>query len=118
MRRINSLISAIVTLIFVSPGIAHHGWSSYDEKNPIKIEGTIQKSSYKNPHGTIQLQSQEEKALEVILAPTTRMQARGLTEEMLKVGQRVTVEGYKKRSDPSELRAERITVENKTVELR
>jgi len=41
-----------------------------------------------------------------------------LPREMLKVGAEVTVVGYPHRSDPNEMRAERITVAGKTVELR
>ena len=40
------------------------------------------------------------------------------TEEMLKVGTTATVEGYRSTSDQQEMRAERITVAGKTVELR
>ncbi len=52
------------------------------------------------------------------LAPPFRMQNRGLTEEMIKVGTRCTVVGYPSKADPNEMRAERITVAGKTVELR
>jgi hypothetical protein len=37
---------------------------------------------------------------------------------MLTVGTTVTVVGYPNRTDPGEIRAERITVAGKTVELR
>jgi hypothetical protein len=37
---------------------------------------------------------------------------------MLAVGAQVSVEGYPSRSDPNEMRAERIIVNGKTVELR
>jgi hypothetical protein len=46
------------------------------------------------------------------------MDARGLSKEMLKVGATATVEGYPSRVKPDEMRAERITVAGKTVELR
>jgi hypothetical protein len=46
------------------------------------------------------------------------MQARGLTQEMLKPGTTVAVEGYPSTQKQHEMRAERITVSGKTVELR
>lgn len=46
------------------------------------------------------------------------MQARGLPEDSLKVGDRVTLVGYPHRDKTGELRAERIVVAGKTVELR
>jgi hypothetical protein len=53
-----------------------------------------------------------------VLAPPSRMQNRGLEKEMLKPGTAATIEGYPNRNKPEEIRAERITVGGKTVELR
>jgi len=53
-----------------------------------------------------------------VLAPPSRMDNRGLTKEMLKVGTTVTVVGYANRGKPEEMRAERITVGPTTTELR
>lgn len=95
---------------------AHHGWSGY-QTELLKVNGVIEQSSYANPHGSIQLKTPE-KTWQVVLAPTSRMANRGLTAEMLKTGVTVTVEGYQKTTDAKEMRAERITVDGKTVELR
>jgi hypothetical protein len=46
------------------------------------------------------------------------MQNRGLPESALKVGSEVTVVGYPNRDKPEEMRAERITIDGETVELR
>jgi hypothetical protein len=46
------------------------------------------------------------------------MDNRGLSRDMLKVGATVSVDGYANRNKPDEMRAERITVDGKTVELR
>jgi hypothetical protein len=46
------------------------------------------------------------------------MKHRGLDQAALKPGTTATVEGYPNRGKPGELRAERITVNGKTVELR
>lgn len=54
----------------------------------------------------------------MVLAPPSRMTNRGLTEDMLKVGTTASVEGYQSASDEKEMRAERISVAGKTVELR
>ena len=53
----------------------------------------------------------------VVLAPPSRMENRGLPRTMLTVGTQASVEGYPSRSDPTEMRAERITINGKTVEL-
>jgi hypothetical protein len=46
------------------------------------------------------------------------MGSRGLRPEALAEGTETTVEGYPHRTTPDELRAERITVGGRTVELR
>ena len=46
------------------------------------------------------------------------MENRGLTPESIAVGARVVVEVYIHRYKPNELRAERIVVNNKVIELR
>jgi len=95
---------------------AHHGWTGY-ETEISKLQGVIETSSYANPHGSIQLKT-DDKTWVVVLAPPSRMTARGLTADMLKEGTKVSVEGYQSKTDDKELRAERISVADKTVELR
>jgi hypothetical protein len=97
--------------------LAHHGWSEYDSAKLLKLTGKIAESGYEHPHGHIKLVTPG-KTWQAILAPPSRMEARGLSKEALKVGAQVTVEGYANRSKPEEMRAERITAGGKTVELR
>jgi len=52
------------------------------------------------------------------LAPVSRMQTRGLSQDMPKPNTPVVVEGYPSTRNTHEMRAERITVAGKTVELR
>jgi hypothetical protein len=96
---------------------AHHGWSEYDSTQTLNLTGTIKESGYEHPHGHVRLETPG-KAWMVVLAPPSRMQARGLPAEALKPGNKVTVIGYPNRNKPEELRAERITADGKTVELR
>jgi hypothetical protein len=55
---------------------------------------------------------------EATLAPLFRMQSRGITQDMLKPGTPVVVVGYPSTRIAHEMRAERITVAGKAVELR
>lgn len=113
-------IALAACLVVVGTAFAHHGWSNYDASKTLNLTGVIQESSYSNPHGTIRLrvEGEEGKTWLCILAPVSRMTDRGLTAEMLKVGETATVVGYPHREDTEEMRAERITVQGKTVELR
>jgi Family of unknown function (DUF6152) len=111
-------ILGLAALAFAAPlAIAHHGWSEYDQQTTLKLTGTIEEAGYEHPHGHIKLKTAD-KTWSAVLAPPSRMDARGLSKEMLKVGAMATVEGYASRVKPEEMRAERITVAGKTVELR
>ena len=116
MKRLQGFPAVALTLIAAS-AIAHHGWSSYDEETTLKLTGAIQSASYENPHAAVELKTQD-KTWRVILAPPSRMMNRGLSRKMLQVGATATVEGYPHKSNADELRAERITIGDKTVELR
>ena len=107
----------IALLAVPAAALAHHGWSEYDSSKPLKLTGKVLASGYEHPHGHIRFQAPG-KTWNVILAPPSRMENRGLTKAMLKPGATATVEGYANRDKPEEMRAERITVEGKTIELR
>jgi len=113
MKRL--LIGALLALpVAVS---AHHGWSEYDSSKVLKLTGKIVESGYEHPHGHIRFEAPG-KTWNVILAPPSRMENRGLPREWLKPGGTATVEGYPNRNKPDEMRAERIIINGKTVELR
>jgi len=96
---------------------AHHGWSEYNADKPLTLSGTIAESGYLQPHGYVHLKTAD-KTWMVVLAPPGRMENRGLPKENLAVGAQATVYGYPHRSNATELRAERITIKDKTTELR
>ena len=54
----------------------------------------------------------------VVLAPVARMEARGLTKDMIGPKKQVILEGYPRRDGTPEMRIERVTAGGRTVELR
>ena len=108
---------ALAAALAVLPVGAHHGWSEYDSTKPLTFTGKILESGYEHPHGHIRLETPGKTWL-VVLAPPSRMENRGLPPADLRKGNTVTVVGYANREKPEEMRAERITSEGKTVELR
>jgi hypothetical protein len=97
--------------------VAHHGWGSYDASKPITVAGAIVTSKYENPHAAITVRASD-KVWTVTLAPTFRMQNRGATADVVKVGKTVSAYGYASTAEKDEMRAERITVDGKTYEMR
>ena len=99
------------------PLLGHHGWSEYDSSQTLTLSGTIKDAGYEHPHGHIVLVTPG-KTWNAVLAPPSRMETRGLSVAALKPGVSATVVGYANRSKPEEMRAERITIDGKTIELR
>ena len=113
-----ALVTAGAALALAAlPAVAHHGWSTYDETKPMTVTGKIVESHYENPHAHIRIDAGGKRWL-AILAPVSRMEARGATADKVAVGRQVTLVGYASKEKADELRAERITVDGKTVELR
>src|SRR5438309_10615985 len=119
MRTRLSVLAAVALLAAgaAAPVFAHHGWSGYDANAALTLTGTIKESGYEHPHGHVRLEVPGKTWL-VVLAPPSRMERRGLPQTTLQVGATATVVGYPHRTNPEEMRAERITIDGKTVELR
>lgn len=96
---------------------AHHGWGSYDAKNPITVAGPIVTSKFENPHATVTVKAGDT-VWTVTLAPTFRMVNRGASADMVAVGKTISAYGYVSTVEKNEMRAERITVDGKTIEMR
>ena len=112
-----TLATLAMGFAFPAAVFAHHGWGSYDAANPITVQGQIETLKYENPHASITVKAVD-KVWVVTLAPTSRMQTRGAPPEFVAVGKTVSAYGYPSTVEKDEMRAERITIEGKTVELR
>jgi hypothetical protein len=111
------MISAALAMALPAAAYAHHGWSSYDSSKVLTVKGKLRTLSWANPHGMATIDWQG-KRWTVVLAPTSRMEARGLSQAMIAPGKSVTLVGYPKLDGSAEMRIERITAGGKTVELR
>lgn len=103
--------------VLARPAMAHHGWSGYDAGTVLTLTGPVGEVYFGNPHCTVVIEA-EGKTWTCVLAPLSRMTSRGLPDGSIKVGDTVTLVGYPHRREEAELRAERIIVAGKTVELR
>ena len=104
-------------LLVAGPALAHHGWGSYDAANPDTVTGPVLTSKFENPHVTLTMRGQD-KEWTVTLAPPSRMTNRGAVAAVVAVGKTVSAFGYPSTAQKDEMRAERITVDGKTYEMR
>ena len=114
---IKGLAFVLASMLLTSFVVLHHGWANYDQTKTLNFTGKILESTYENPHGMLKLEV-DNKTWTVVLAPPARMETRGLAADMLKKGTTATVVGYPHKTVKDEMRAERITISDKTTELR
>ncbi len=111
----------LILALCSAPAFAHHGWSDYDGDKPMTLKGKVRTSNYENPHAVITLDA-EGRTWTVVLAPVSRMEARGASRDAVAVDHEVTVVAYPSRTHAGEARAERLMFRgadgDKTVELR
>ncbi|MBN6151977.1 hypothetical protein JR065_16655 [Xanthomonas sp. AmX2] len=112
-----ALPAIALAALLALPASAHHGWSSYDAQRPLRFSAQLQSVQYRNPHAEVEVMY-EGKRWNVVLAPIARLSARGLSEQQLTVGKTIDIEGYPRSDGAPELRAERVTVDGKVIELR
>lgn len=114
---LNKALLAAALVAIPAAALSHHGWSSYDDSKPIKHRAELIDVRWANPHGTAKVRYNDA-VWDVILAPVSRMEARGLSREMVGPKRTVVIEGYPRRDGTREMRIERVTAGDKTVELR
>jgi hypothetical protein len=94
-------VAALVALLIlaVAPASAHHAFAAeFDAKKPIKLQGTVTKMEWINPHAWIHIDVKktdgtvEEWMIEAG-TPNTLLR-RGLTRDSLKKGTEIVVDGY------------------------
>ena len=93
-------------------------WGSYDQTRPQTLTGVIKDARYdQGPYGIVTMEI-DRKTWTVILAPPVRMDFRGLTEQLLKPGAPVSVRGFISKRASDEVRAETITIGQRSFDLR
>lgn len=117
MTRYRTAAMALAATLTAGAAYAHHGWGEYDAGKALTITSRVETVSPGNPHATVTVKH-EGKTWLAILAPPSRMSARGMPANTIKPGAEIRLEGYPKRNGEPEMRAERITMAGKTIELR
>ena len=88
-----------------APALAHHAFAAqYSRDLPVEVTGTVTKIEWMNPHARFYVAAEDESGELVtwdfeLASPNTLMR-RGWARDSLKVGDTVTVEGFRARNDP------------------
>src|SRR3989454_12561104 len=95
------LFLSLAASLVPASAIAHHGWGGYDTSKSFTVTGKILKSTFENPHCEIQKEV-DGKLWHFVLAPPSRMPARGATADPIAPGQTYTVFAYPHTRTPVE----------------
>lgn len=117
MKKWPLLLACTTLLAAASFKPLHHGWANYDQTKTIDYTGTVQEFTFENPHATARVKDKNKTWL-VILAPTSRMESRGVPVDKITKGSKLRVVGYPHKKIKDEMRAERIYVGDNKFELR
>jgi hypothetical protein len=92
-------VAGIALMLAAAPLRAHHAFSSeFDAEKPLKLEGTVSKTEWINPHAWIHVDVKkpdgtvEEWMIEGG-TPNTLMR-RGISKDTLKIGTQIVISGY------------------------
>lgn len=93
-------------LLLQGTATAHHSFAAeFDRAQPITITGSVTKVEWENPHARFYVDAKDEKTGEVAnwdfeLASPNGLMRRGWTRNSMKIGDVVTVTGFKAKNAP------------------
>lgn len=115
-RAIIAGTGAGLVAILSAPAVAHHGWA-WTEDTPFTLTGVIEEIYVGNPHVTLKVRA-EDGVWDVDLAPLARSVRAGFDENAAKVGDAVTLIGFRSRDhNERHMKAARVIVNEKTYDV-
>lgn len=117
MNRFPLLASFTLLLLATVAVLASQGWGLYDTDQTLILRGQLKTVRYADPLVRVSLDYRH-KEWSVVLGPFSRLESRGMTYTDLKPGRLVILVGHPRKDGTPEMRAERIVLDGRTLELR
>ena len=112
--KLGAWVAGVGLLLAAAPVWAHHSFAAeYDEGKPIKVQGTVTKLEWTNPHARFYVdvkdQSGKVTSWNFELGSPNVLIRQGWRRTALKEGDQVTVEGYMAKDGSNLANARRVT---------
>ena len=106
--------AALVALAVATAASAHHSFAVHFVADKIvTVKGTVEEFTFHNPHGLLMLTAKDDKGVEQHWRIETNspniLRRRGWSEDSIKPGDQVTIEGYPARDGSPSMRVYRVT---------
>src|SRR5947208_3423901 len=95
----------VTTLGLTGVALAHHPFESeFDVNAPVRLSGAVTKVDWNDPHVVVHLDvadaGGQSRNWSVEAASPNVLQRKGWQRDMLKEGQRITIQGFRAKSEP------------------
>ena len=99
MRKVLSVVAGVLAAAAALPVLAHHSFAAeFDANKPVKLEGTVTRMEWINPHSWIHIDvrtsSGEVQHWMVEGGAPNALLRRGWTKNSLPAGSKITVQGF------------------------
>jgi hypothetical protein len=98
-------LSGLVALIAAAPAFAHHPFAAeFDAQAPLTLSGIVTKVNWANPHVSVRVDAKDRSGQTrnwtLELASPAMLAGKGWTKESVKIGEVITIKGYRAKSEP------------------
>ena len=112
-----TVVGSILAALATTPVVAHHAFSAeFDAKRPVKLQGTVKKMEWINPHSWIHVDVKDAKGKVVTWmveggAPNALLR-RGFSKNSLAIGTEVSIDGFRSKDGSNRANGRDITLPN------